>query len=417
MKRTFLIFIAIIGLGIGVNAQIRIAVLDFKARTGISQSEVEGISAIFSTYFNNPSKFTLIERTRIDKVVSEQGFQYSSLTESQAVKLGEILNVSKIVIGEVSIISGQYNVDARIVNVQTGIVDGGDGATWVQGTSYRELMKNLATRLMAKIDFTQPITPVTPVAKKVITLLGYLHVYPEDIGEFPTIPTNVISAINKQAMYGYNTWRVPTREEFALIKANSNYLGLKGDNYITSDGITNGNVLLVTTGKTASEIQNEKQAIQNERHAKRQEIINTGKGVEIGGLIWATGNVKNGKIVASHEYGEYYDSETAKNACPEGWRLPTIEELITLKNVTNRWTTTPVPGRIFGNHNTIFLPAAGYGNINANVSIKDGGLYGNYYSSTEGWRYAGTLKYLYFGSDFVETNESRNSYSVRCVLK
>lgn len=59
-----------IGLAQGINAQ-RIAVVDFNAGVGISQADVDGISAIFYTYFS-PQGYTLVERTRIDKIIDEQ---------------------------------------------------------------------------------------------------------------------------------------------------------------------------------------------------------------------------------------------------------------------------------------------------------------------------------------------------------
>lgn len=229
-KVVFTVFLFAV-FGINTNAQMKIGVINFKARAGVSSNDVDGVSSIFGTYFINPQKFTLVERSQIDNVINEQGFQYSSLTENQAVKLGEILNLSKIVIGDVSIIGGQYNVDVRIVNVQTGAVEATDGATWTGGTSYRELMKNLAFRLMAKIDYTQLIQPTInkqAVDNRVITLLGYLKIYPEDLGQFTEYPASMINALNNNNSYGINNWRLPTIEELRLIRENMNKIeGIK----------------------------------------------------------------------------------------------------------------------------------------------------------------------------------------------
>ena len=127
----------------------RAAVMEFKAGVGISQADVDGLSAIFITYFR-PAGYTMVERTQIDRVIDEQGFQRSSLTEDQMVRIGEILNVSKIVLGDVNIARGQYNVDVRVVNVEGGTIAATEGATFA-GTSYRETMKSLAQKLAAQI--------------------------------------------------------------------------------------------------------------------------------------------------------------------------------------------------------------------------------------------------------------------------
>lgn len=131
-----------------MNAQ-RCAVMEFRAGAGISQSDVDGISAIFITYFR-PEGYTMVERTQIDRVIDEQGFQRSHLTESQMVRIGEILNVSKIVVGDVNIVMGQYNVDVRAINVETGTQAGWAGDSF-SASSYRTTMQNIAQELANQI--------------------------------------------------------------------------------------------------------------------------------------------------------------------------------------------------------------------------------------------------------------------------
>ena len=81
MGKTAIVAIAAVILTAGAaNAQMQIAVFDFKAGTGVGQGDVDGIAAIFGTYFINPQKFTLVERTQINRVISEQGFQHSADT-------------------------------------------------------------------------------------------------------------------------------------------------------------------------------------------------------------------------------------------------------------------------------------------------------------------------------------------------
>lgn len=144
-------------------AQPRIAVLDFNAGAGISQSDVNGLSGIFNTYFS-PAGYTVVERTRVNQVLNEQGIQVSAMTESQRVRLGEILNVSLIVIGDVNYAMKQYNIDVRVVNVETGAIVAKDGAEWAEGSSYREMMRTLAERLSKNIPlvefYRKPATPV-----------------------------------------------------------------------------------------------------------------------------------------------------------------------------------------------------------------------------------------------------------------
>ena len=150
MKK-FIFFCVMCLVALTMNAQ-RCAVLEFKAGVGISQADVDGISAIFITYFR-PAGYTMVERTQIDKAIDEQGFQRSRMTESQMVRIGQILNVSKIVIGDVNVVMGQYNVDARVINVESGTIAATEGATF-DGSSYRTTMQSLAQKLASKIAIT-----------------------------------------------------------------------------------------------------------------------------------------------------------------------------------------------------------------------------------------------------------------------
>lgn len=233
-----------------IQAQ-RCAVLEFKARVGISQADVDGISSMFITYFK-PRGYTMVERTQIDKVIDEQGFQRSNLTERQMVRIGEILNVSKIVVGDVNIVGGQYNVDVRVINVQTGTIVATGGETFASGTSYRTCMQKLAQSLAAKIAINPVSTTISgnnagdaKSRTTVETIYGYLKIFPKELGVFQSEPTTVISNINKQAQHGYNNWRIPTEEELSLLRANG-YLG--SGEYMTKEN-KRGIVLLVTDGE------------------------------------------------------------------------------------------------------------------------------------------------------------------------
>ena len=131
----------------------RIAVLEFKPGVGVSINDVDGLSSIFVTYFH-PQNYTIVERSQIDRIIDEQNFQRSSLTEQQMVRIGEILNLSKVVVGDINIIMGEYNVDVRVINVESGTIAATEGTAFNQG-SYREGMKNLAINLANKLSPTQ----------------------------------------------------------------------------------------------------------------------------------------------------------------------------------------------------------------------------------------------------------------------
>lgn len=415
MKKLFLL-IAMCLMALTMQAQ-RCAVLEFKAGVGVSQANVDGISAIFTTYFR-PAGYTMVERTRIDKVIEEQGFQRSRMTESQMVRIGQILNVSKIVVGDVNIVMKQYNVDVRVINVESGVISATEGATFA-GASYRTHMQSIAQKLAAKIAIksgptvqaaSKPSTTVTAKTRSSVeNVLGYLKVFPNELGTFQSEPSTVISQINKQAKYGYNNWRIPTNEELSLLKAN-NYLG-SGD-YMTRES-KSGKVLLVTDGKDYKTLQAEEQTrIKAEQEKKerrklerRNQLIKEGY-VDLGlpsGTFWNE---------SGREYSPF-DFNLGKNE-DVFYKIPNrtqAEELI--KECT--WTWTGTGYNVTGpNGNSIFLKAGGYINSNGYRSGYDDGYY-----LLRGYSY-GNEFCLHFTSneiDFSSISSRSAYYWVRLVQK
>ena len=395
MKKLFSLCLICL-LAVSAMAQ-RAAVMEFKAGVDITQADVDGISGIFTTYFR-PAGYTMIERTQIDRIIEEQRLQRSTLTESQMVRVGQLLNLSKIVIGDVNIVMGQYNVDVRVINVESGTIAATEGASFT-GSSYRETMKSLAQKLAGQIAIgagptvTAQPTPSSPTPKtrtKVETVYGYLHIFPNELGVFQAEPTNVIANINKQGMHGYDEWRVPTNEELSLLRANGY---LSGAQYMTKENAS-GMVLLVTTGKSVAEkeaikAEQARQAeIARQKEAERQAELARQKEAERQAKLAPKSAYLNQGYVDlglpsvtlwknANESGFYnYDAAVSKF----GNKLPTKEQLKELKNECE-WSRTGNGYKVTGpNGESIILPAAGYRNcFGAVVCV---GTAGSYWSST-----------------------------------
>lgn len=249
----------------------KIAVLNFNAGAGVKQNEVDGLSAIFGTYFK-PKGAKFIERTRVDKVLQEYKMQKSRLTNTDMAAMGEQLNASLIVVGDVTVMLGEYNIDVRVVNVQTAEVVAGDGISFDTNTSPRTTMQHLGERLSKSVELeiekfkieekveddqskdggsTLPKNMTTKITEDnskrdrtdVVVLYDYLRLYPEDLGEFVEKPNTLIKKINEEEKYGYDSWRLPTQEEMDIISSKGYLSGLK---YMTQSD-PRGVLLLVTT--------------------------------------------------------------------------------------------------------------------------------------------------------------------------
>ena len=174
----------------------------------------------------------------------------------------------------------------------------------------------------------------------------------------------------------------------------------------------------------------------------------TDAGVEIGGIRWATRNVAipgafahnredagmffqwNTRIgwSSTNPLVNYNGGTTWSNAnaagtswaaindpCPAGWRVPYIEELNALRNVSHNWAyVSGVWGRTFGSMpNQLFLPAAGV------RDSRDGSLgnegWGMYWSNTQSGNNEARFLVLMMTSVFMGDGDRAAGQSVRCV--
>jgi uncharacterized protein (TIGR02145 family) len=125
------------------------------------------------------------------------------------------------------------------------------------------------------------------------------------------------------------------------------------------------------------------------------------------------------------KYGRLYIWESAKSACPSGWRLPSREEwLILFKAVGGQSTAGTKLKSTSGWYN------GGNGTDDLGFSVfpagerfrKDGDYYYEgynafFWSSTEFVSYTAFYRYLHYSSDYVLLDyESKNfGFSVRCL--
>jgi len=132
----------------------------------------------------------------------------------------------------------------------------------------------------------------------------------------------------------------------------------------------------------------------------------------------ATGEVSDWNT--STPQGEIW--ERANDPCPQGWRVPTSDELQRLgfsDNVISRWTEiNEVNGRIFEDRtlgNILFLPAAGF-RIRSNGALSSVGTSGYYWSSNV---HGTNARNVWFssGNVLVFTGNRADGFSVRCVAE
>ena len=215
-------------------------------------------------------------------------------------------------------------------------------------------------------------------------IYDYLKVFPTDLGTFDAEPKTIIARLNQNQQYGYGTWRLPTNEELALMKANK---VIGEGSYMTREN-KKGIVRLVTDKEKGETLP-----------AIPQGYVDLGLP---SGTLWKDQN----------EIAGLYTYEQAMEKF--GNELPTKEQLEELQT-SCRWTWTGSSYRVEGpNGETITLPADGR-RFGATGTVYFVGSDGGYWSSTpsgaeEAWD-------LHFTSEEVKMSVygRRSGLSVRLV--
>ena len=164
MKKLYLIILLLMAFAMAATAQnkkMKIAVMDFKAGVGVNANEVEGLSDMLINTLYESGKFSIVERSQINQVLKEQKFQASELTNEQLAQVGRILGVESVLIGTVNFLAehknldgsmtGEYNVDIRAVDVESGEVVTTAGAAKSSGSTYRAMMEKIGRQLAANL--------------------------------------------------------------------------------------------------------------------------------------------------------------------------------------------------------------------------------------------------------------------------
>ncbi len=169
MKTRILVLIMVLLAACAYAKKPRLAIIDFQYKAGSDSGSWpvgQGIADMLATALFKSGKFDVMERTKLESVLDEQKLQMSGITTPEsAVKAGKILGLQYIVIGSVNQfgqkadqtkafgvivnnITARVATDVRIINVETGRVEGAEtGAGEETSTGVSVENENLPTDL------------------------------------------------------------------------------------------------------------------------------------------------------------------------------------------------------------------------------------------------------------------------------
>jgi len=99
-----------------------VAVLDFAAH-GVDRDAAVLLSSRLRDALVRTGQANVYERTRVEAILREQGFQHSGCTSAECVvEIGQLVGVEDIIVGEVGRLGAAYLMSARLIDVETGRV-------------------------------------------------------------------------------------------------------------------------------------------------------------------------------------------------------------------------------------------------------------------------------------------------------
>lgn len=248
MKNAFL-FILVIFTCVGIFAQQPVvAVAPFDAVSGISTTDANMITRVFTIRLGNTQRVAFVDRTIVERVLQEHRFQLSDWSNAQkTAELGRALNADWIVRGELEQFGRNILITVQFYNIQTFRFMGGADLLLANANEALERMDPLVNKLIEAIASAQAATVRRtynigdrgPGGGIVFFADG--GQYMECSGELgSTSKWDVDTVIMNYQGGGFKDWRLPNLRELELMRTNlrnRNLGGFRDEAYYWSSNI------------------------------------------------------------------------------------------------------------------------------------------------------------------------------------
>ena len=117
MIRRLIILLLIVGC---VFAREYIAIIDFEG-IGVGDIETKALTQRLTSEMIKLEIYQVLERAEMKRLLDEQKFQSSGCVDLKcAVEIGRMIGAKYMVVGSISKVGGSYNLDSRMISVETG---------------------------------------------------------------------------------------------------------------------------------------------------------------------------------------------------------------------------------------------------------------------------------------------------------
>ena len=107
------------------SQRLTISVMDLNVTSGLAPNEMAMLTDKLLNEFVADGYYKVVERSKRDEILKEQGFQQSGACDQGAclVEAGQLLGVQKMVGGTIGRLGSLYAVELRVIDVKTGEID------------------------------------------------------------------------------------------------------------------------------------------------------------------------------------------------------------------------------------------------------------------------------------------------------
>ncbi len=130
--------------------RVKIAVLDFRSLM-VSEEFGIAVAEIFRTKIVGLGNYTVIERGMIEQVLKEQELQLTGAVDSEtAIEIGKLVGAQFVIIGSIMKTGTVYTINARLIEVETGIAKVGENITGQSEDEIPDMVAELIMKMIRK---------------------------------------------------------------------------------------------------------------------------------------------------------------------------------------------------------------------------------------------------------------------------
>jgi Ca2+-binding EF-hand superfamily protein len=129
----------------------KLAVVGLTSTTkNIGQEDLDGTTTFLENAFVNVGSVSIVDRSDIDKVMSELELQLSgavATNDTNAVKVGKLSGADIIVTGTISLVGKKYYLNVRLITVDTGDILGSSVASADSPDGFLDMCQQAAAKM------------------------------------------------------------------------------------------------------------------------------------------------------------------------------------------------------------------------------------------------------------------------------